>query len=155
MGLPRIRVVPALCVPALALAGCYVVPIAPDGQPYAVFPAPAVPVAAAPGHAAAPFPSMLSARLYPDNDIATQTGALAGSVTNFMTGKGQFQLNVGGEVLTGEATRVNGDLRQGVANAYGPRGTYMSCQYRMTTPVLGTGTCALSNGARYRVHLGG
>jgi len=84
-----------------------------------------------------------------------QTGVLTGSVTNFMTGKGQLQLNVAGEVLAGEATRVNGDTRRGVANAYGSRGTYMSCQYEMTSPVLGTGMCALSNGAKYRVHLGG
>jgi hypothetical protein len=146
----RIRVVPALCVPVFALAGCYVVPIAPDGQPYAVVPAPAVLPSAAP-----PAATPLVARLYPDNDLATQTGVLTGSVTNFMTGKGQFQLNYGGEILTGEATRVNGDLRQGIASAYGSRGTYMNCQYRMTSPVLGTGTCHVSNGARYRVHLGG
>ena len=100
-------------------------------------------------------PSALQARLYPANEIATETGLLSGSVTNMMTGKGMFQLNYRGEVLTGEATRVPGDDRRGVANAYGQRGTYMSCEYRMTTPYQGTGTCKLSNGAQYQVHIGG
>jgi hypothetical protein len=100
-------------------------------------------------------PAALQARLYPSNDVATQTGLLSGTVTNMMTGKGVFQLNYRGEVLTGEATRVPGDDRRGVANAYGQHGTYMSCDYRMTTPYQGTGTCSLSTGAQYQVHIGG
>ncbi|HET9830931.1 MAG TPA: hypothetical protein VFP91_04460, partial [Vicinamibacterales bacterium] len=100
-------------------------------------------------------PAALQARLYPANEIATETGLLSGTVTNMMTGKGIFQLNYRGEVLTGEATRVPGDDRRGVANAYGQRGTYMSCDYRMTTPYQGTGTCSLSTGAQYQVHIGG
>ena len=80
---------------------------------------------------------------------------LSGTVTNMMTGKGFFQLNYRGEVLSGEATRVPGDERRGLANAYGQHGTYMTCDYRMTTPYLGTGTCSLSNGAQYQVHIGG
>jgi hypothetical protein len=80
---------------------------------------------------------------------------LSGTVTNMMTGKGFFQLNYRGEVLSGEATRVPGDERRGLANAYGQRGTFMTCDYRMTTPYLGTGTCSLSNGAQYQVHIGG
>ena len=100
-------------------------------------------------------PAALQARLYPSNDIATETGLLSGTVTNMMTGKGVFQLNYRGEILTGEATRVPGDDRRGVASAYGQRGTYMSCEYRMTTPYQGTGTCKLSNGAQYQVHIGG
>ncbi len=71
-----------------------------------------------------------------------------------MTGKGRFQLVYQGETLVGEATRVPGDERGGVANAYGQRGTYMNCSYRMTTPYQGTGTCTLSTGANYSVHLG-
>jgi hypothetical protein len=59
-----------------------------------------------------------------------------------------------GETLVGEATRAPGDQPAGVANAYGERGTYMSCAYRMTTPYQGTGSCSLSNGAKYQVHLG-
>ncbi len=100
-------------------------------------------------------PAALQARLYPSNDVASQTGLLSGSVTNMMTGTGVFQLNFKGEILSGEATRVPGDDRRGVAHAYGQRGTYMSCDYRMTTPYQGTGTCSLSNGAQYQVHIGG
>lgn len=101
------------------------------------------------------MPAALQARLYPSNEVATETGLLSGTVTNMMTGKGVFQLNYRGEILTGEATRVPGDDRRGLANAYGQRGTYMSCEYRMTTPYQGTGTCQFSNGAQYQVHIGG
>jgi len=100
-------------------------------------------------------PASLQARLYPSNDVASHTGLLSGTVTNMMTGAGVFQLNYKGEILSGEATRVPGDDRRGVAHAYGQRGTYMSCDYRMTTPYQGTGTCSLSNGAQYQVHIGG
>jgi len=31
----------------------------------------------------------------------------------------------------------------------------MSCDYRMTTLYQGTGTCSLSSGAQYQVHIGG
>lgn len=100
-------------------------------------------------------PAALQARLYPSNEVATETGLLSGTVTNMMTGKGIFQLNYRGEILTGEATRVPGDDRRGMASAYGQRGTFMSCEYRMTTPYQGTGSCKLSNGAQYLVHIGG
>ena len=149
---------------AFALSGCYIVPIAPDGTPLY----PAVPVnVPAPVYAPAPaisssmpvmsvppLPSVLQARLYPSNDAATRVGMLSGTVTNMMTGKGRFQLDYRGEVLVGEATRAPGDDRGGIANAYGDRGTYMNCTYRMTTPYQGTGTCNLSTGAKYQVHLG-
>jgi len=114
--------------------------------------APPVEPAAPAGPAA---PASLQARLYPSNEVATETGMLSGTVTNMMTGKGFFQLNYRGEVLQGEATRVPGDDRRGMASAYGQRGTFMTCDYRMTTPYLGTGTCSLSNGAQYQVHIGG
>jgi len=114
--------------------------------------APPVEPAAPAGPAA---PASLQARLYPSNEVATETGMLSGTVTNMMTGKGFFQLNYRGEVLQGEATRVPGDERRGMASAYGQRGTFMTCDYRMTTPYLGTGTCSLSNGAQYQVHIGG
>ena len=157
------RVIGAGAFAALALSGCYVVPVAPDGTP--VYPAVNVPAAvvygAPPSQAPAPptlatpaMPSVLQARLYPSNDAATRVGMLSGSVTNMMTGKGRFQLDYRGEMLVGEATRTPGDERGGVANAYGDRGTYMSCTYRMTTPYQGTGTCSLSTGAQYQVHLG-
>ena len=128
-----------------------------NSRPAGTYPSPAyattgVELAAPTGPAA---PAALQARLYPSNEVATETGLLSGTVANMMTGKGLFQLNYRGEMLTGEATRVPGDDRRGVANAYGQRGTYMSCDYRMTTPYQGTGTCSLSTGAQYQVHIGG
>jgi hypothetical protein len=166
------RLFVAVALPTVTLAGCYVIPVAPDGTPIypAVpigVPAPAVVVHApgvppahvyapgAPPVAAAPSSAVLAARLYPANDLAAQDGIITGTVTNMMTGKGRFQMEYKGELLTGEATRVHGDERRGVASAYGPRGTFMSCDYQMTSPYQGTGTCMLSNGARYSVHLGG
>ena len=155
------RLAAAVAVPALVLTGCYVIPMAPDGSPlypypypYAAAPYGATAAGAPPVVGGAPMPAMLQARLYPANDLATQTGMMSGTVTNMMTGKGRFQLDFKGEILTGEATRVSGDDRRGVASAYGPRGTYMSCEYKMNTPYQGAGTCALSNGAKYEVHLG-
>jgi len=168
------RVLVAGSLAAVALSGCVLVPVASDGTPiYPLagpgYPAVAVPVptvqgpgpnylAPVPGRnapAGAAAPNALQARLYPSNEVATETGMLSGTVTNMMTGKGIFQLNYRGEILAGEATRVPGDERRGIANAYGQRGTYMSCDYRMTTPYQGTGTCNLSTGAQYQVHIGG
>ena len=181
MGISK-RAVAAAGFAATTLSGCYIVPVAPDGTP--LYPAVPVAGAApvyvpapygAPGYipapsggagyvpagaaapavvAGPPLPAMLQARLYPSNDAATQVGMLSGTVTNMMTGKGRFQLDYRGEVLVGEATRTAGDAMAGVANAYGDHGTYMTCTYRMRTPYQGTGTCDMSNGARYQVHLG-
>jgi hypothetical protein len=145
-------------IAAAALQGCYVLPVAPDGYVYpypgapvpAAAPAPAYPQAQPQG----PMPTVLHARLYPANDVATQTGVVTGTVTNMMTGKGRFQLNYRGDTLVGEATRVNGDARRGVASAYGAGGSFMSCEYQMHTPTQGAGTCTFSNGARYQVHIG-
>jgi hypothetical protein len=145
MRYPTKRVVVAAAFAASALSGCYVVPIAPEAAyPSAVYPAVVVP----------PGPAVLQARLYPANEVASRTGMLAGTVTNMMTGKGRFQLDYAGELLVGEATRVAGDDHGGLANAYGPRGTYMNCRYRMSTPYQGIGTCDVSTGARYQVHIG-
>jgi len=135
-----------------ALTGCYIVPVGPDGAPMHAA-ALAVPIQAAPVYGA-PAPSVLQARLYPANDLASRTGMLSGTVTNMMTGKGRFQLDYAGEPMVGEATRVPGDDHAGLANAYGQRGTFMNCEYRMTTPYQGTGTCRLSTGATYQVHIG-
>jgi len=167
------RLLVAVALPTVTLTGCYVIPVAPDGTPIypavpigvpapaVVVPAPGMPPAhvygpAAPQvAAAAPSSAVLTARLYPANEVAAQDGMITGTVTNMMTGKGRFQMEYKGELLSGEATRVHGDERRGVASAYGPRGTFMSCDYQMTSPYQGTGTCLLSNGARYSVHLGG
>jgi len=149
----------ALSVSASVLSGCYVVPaVGPDGHPvYHHYPIPphqpAYPAAGiAPAMA---FPVVLNARLYPDNDIATQTGVITGTVANMMTGKGRFQLQYGAEILTGEATRVSNDERKGIASAFGSSGSFMSCEYQMNNPRQGAGSCAFSNGARYKLHVGG
>lgn len=156
-----IRTAIILGMAATALAGCYVVPVIDaEGKPtYYTYP---LPPAGAPGPGGAPpaaisgspMPATLQARLYPENDIASQTGMVTGTVTNMMTGKGRFQLQYGNDILVGEATRVSGDERRGVASAYGAGGTYMSCEYQMNTPRQGAGTCLFSNGAKYKVHLG-
>lgn len=138
-----------------ALSGCYVVP-GPDGQLWHVIPGHASAGSGVPplASAGAPGPVSLNVRLYPANDTATRTGVVTGTVVNMMTGKGRFQLNYNGETLNGEATRVDGDARRGVASAYGPSGIYMSCEYQMSNPRQGAGTCTLSNGAKYQAHIG-
>ena len=166
------RLAAALALSAVALSGCYVMPVGPNNEPWVVLGGPLNPPAeshtpssrppastsssaggrhAAPGPAA---PAALSVRLYPANDVATQSGVLNGTVTNMMTGKGRFQFDYQGELLAGEATRVSGEERRGVASAFGPRGTYASCEYQMNTPVQGAGTCLFSTGAKYQVHIG-
>jgi hypothetical protein len=149
----------AVGLQAAMLSGCYVVPVDNQGN-YAIYipthPAPypggpAIPAAQASQPAA---PKVLHARLYPENDVATQTGMVSGTVTSMMNGKGRFQLQYAGELLTGEATRVSGDERKGIASAWGPSGAFMSCEYQMHTPLQGAGTCNFSNGARYKVHIG-
>jgi hypothetical protein len=144
----------ALAASALTLSGCYVMPYGPDGQPWHINPITVPPGAVPMGGSGGPQPVALNVRLYPANETATQTGMLTGTVVNMMTGKGRFQLNYKGEVLTGEATRVDGDARRGVASAFSPTGTYMSCEYQMSNPKQGAGTCTLSNGAKYQAHIG-
>jgi len=41
-----------------------------------------------------------------------------------------------------------------VASAWGPNGSFMSCEYQMSSPLRGAGTCNFSDGARYQVHVG-
>lgn len=138
------------------LSACYVVPVrGPDGSVlYQTYPLP--PAVAQVGVAPAPAgPVVLNARLYPANELATQTGMIVGTVTNLMTGKGRFQVNYQGEILTGEATRVSNEERRGVASAYSPKGAFMSCEYQMNTPYQGVGNCTFSDGAKYQMHLGG
>jgi hypothetical protein len=168
---------------ALALSGCYIVPVGPEamvklnalldqaqttnpGPQGAPNPAqgatrPAKPpavelkaAAAAPAIAVPAGPTTLYARLYPANEIATENGMVSGTVTSMMNGKGRFQVTYRGETLTGEATRVSGEDRKGVASAWGPNGSFMSCEYQMSSLVRGAGTCHFSDGARYQVHVG-
>lgn len=136
-----------------ALSGCYVMQ-SPDGQWWTVIPGQAQGSPLPPGAGGPPQPTALNVRMYPENETATRTGVLTGTVVNLMNGKGRFQLNYQGETLTGEATRVDGDARKGVASAYGQSGAYMSCEYQMSSPRQGAGICTMSNGAKYQVHIG-
>lgn len=152
-----IAIAGTLAATAVSLSGCYILPITPEGHPYGGYGTPPPPPAAAvpyPVPHSGPVPTVLQAKLYPANDLAAQTGVIHGTVTNLMTGKGRFQLNYRGDTLVGEATRVDGDSRRGIASAYGASGGYMSCEYQMNTPQQGAGTCMFSNGARYQVHIG-
>ena len=157
-----------LTAQALALSGCVVVPVGSDGRPLWPMAEPtpirsSTPLPPAPATASVPSPSaanpasspaILQAKLYPANDVAAETGVLTATVTNMMSGKGRFNLNYRGEVLTGEATRTQNDARKGVASAFGKNGSFMSCEYQMSSPLQGAGECTLSDGARYQVHLG-
>jgi hypothetical protein len=172
----------AAALPAVLLSGCYVVPIGNDGidklvrlmeqqnagvppsssMPFSPGMKPPAPVAAAPipapsaaqGASQPPAPVSLPARLYPINDLATEIGMVSGTVTSTMNGKGRFQLAYKGENLIGEATRVSGDDRKGIATAWGPSGAFMTCEYQMSSLIQGAGTCSFSDGARYQVHVG-
>src|SRR5690242_7710286 len=122
------KIVAALSLTTLALSACYVVPVTGrDGtvQYYPVV-APTVPLPPPPPPpspiavpSTATGPIALSARLYPDNELAASTGVVAGTVTNMLNGKGRFQIDYRGEILTGEATVVDGVAHRGVASATG------------------------------------
>jgi hypothetical protein len=166
----------AFCAAAAILVGCVVVPIDPrTGQPMVYAPAgdgapaaPALPVMTAPG------PTSLSARLYPLNELAGRHGALSAMVLDQHGGRGRFSVSYGGEMLQGEATRVQpgyaayGRLhdqvlgpaprsyggQRGIANAASANGTSLQCEYLLTAPGQGTGVCLFSDGARYQLHFG-
>lgn len=137
------------------LGGCYVLPMDRYGNPIYPSPPPSYgEKAAPPSPSRKAGPITISARLYPDSDLAAETGVITGTVTNMLTGKGRFNLSYKGETFTGEATRVSNDSRRGVASAFSPTGGYMSCEYQMNTPRQGAGACLFSNGAKYKLHLG-
>lgn len=144
---------------AVLLGGCYIIPMDQYGNP--IYPSPPPGYGLESSKAGSPRPSTrpsgpisIPARLYPENDLATETGLVSGTVTNMLTGKGRFNLSYKGETYTGEATRVSNDTRSGVASAFSQQGGYMSCEYQMNTPRQGAGTCIFSNGAKYKLHLG-
>lgn len=131
---------------AALLTGCYVVPVnhyPPQAQP--------VPV---PVQIPAPAPVTFAARLYPSNDLAAAYGMVSAVVTNDLHGRGSFSTNINGEHFTGEATRLAGSSREGVANGAGNRGSYLNCRYTMNSATLGTGSCRMSNGAAFSMHIG-
>ena len=138
---------------AAALTACVVVPVGPDGRAYPMQPMPAQ-HPAAPMVVAPPAPALMSARLYPMNSSAQGTGLAAGQVTNYLDGKGSFNIQIGGEQFSGEATRASRGSSSGVANAVGNRGTGMSCAYTMNNATQGSGKCTLTSGAEFQLHLG-
>ena len=134
-----------------ALSGCYVVPLTPQpGQPGYVQPM-VQPMVQVP---VLPAPVTFSARLYPANDLAARHGMVNAVVTNDLHGRGTFSAMVQGESFSGEATRKAGSSREGMASGMGSRGGYLSCQYTMNSTTLGTGTCRLSDGALFTMHVG-
>lgn len=172
------------------LNGCYVIPMNPDGSPaWHLLPpgvvapvavaSPPAPMAIAPATVSVPAvavgPSSYQARLYPMNDSAAKMGQLVASITDLNTGRGILTLNMGGEFLSGEATRVSdthpgfGSVYEkvlktpiqvrpgqpkGIANATGSRGTWANCEYVLEGGGRGTGACLMSNGAAYQIHFG-
>jgi hypothetical protein len=146
---------------AVTLPGCYVMPVGQDTSGNTVYAYSPVAPSQVQGGAGTPtpvsgaaMPQALNVKLYPINDLANQTGVLTGQVTNMMTGKGRFVFNYQGETLVGEATRVANDNRRGVASAYGPGGVFAKCEYQMSSPRMGAGTCTFSDSAMYQVHIG-
>lgn len=126
------------------LGGCYVVPLT----------APPTGVPATQG-ANYSSPTTMAVRLYPANEVAHTYGMVSAVVTNDMHGRGTFSTNIQGESFSGEATRVSHSTRDGIANGAGNRGGFISCTYKMSSTTLGTGTCTLSNGAIFNMHVGG
>jgi hypothetical protein len=129
---------------AVALTGCYVVPLN-QAPGYAATPVAVVPVSA---------PITFAARLYPANDLARGYGMVSAIVTNDLNGRGTFSTAIDGESFSGEATRNSTSARDGIANGAGNRGSYLQCTYKMNSTTLGTGTCRLSNGALFTMHVG-
>ena len=141
--LVRIVSLAGMAAATAALAGCYVVPLQnPQPQTVVHVPAPA------------PAPVTFSARLYPANDAASSYGTVMAVVTNDLNGRGHFTTNIGGENFSGEATRVAGSSRDGLANGAGARGNYINCRYTMNSSTMGTGSCRLSDGAIFTMHVG-
>ncbi|HVE55175.1 MAG TPA: hypothetical protein VNB23_17475 [Ramlibacter sp.] len=145
----KIASLSAIAVTAAVLSGCYVVPLQSAQSPA---PAPATTTIVMPPPPAQPL--TFSARLYPANDLASGYGMVAAVVTNDLNGRGHFSTAINGENFTGEATRSAGSSRDGVANGAGNRGSYISCRYAMNSATLGTGTCRMSNGALFTMHVG-
>ena len=144
--LVRITTLAGMAVAASALTGCYVVPLEQHTSPSTVIYAPAPQVQT---------PVTFAARLYPANDAATGYGMVMAVVTNDLNGRGHFSTNINGESFVGEATRTASSPRDGVANGAGNRGNFINCRFSMNSTTQGTGSCRLSDGAVFTMHLGG
>jgi hypothetical protein len=142
-GVRRLALGAVLTAAVAGLSACYVVPIDHRASPPPV----AVP-------APAPGPVLLTARLYPANDLAARHGVVNAHVTNDLQGRGTFAAVIGAESFAGEATRRANSARDGMASGAGNRGGYLSCQYTMNSATQGTGRCRLHDGAEFTMHLG-
>lgn len=142
-GARRLALGAALAAAVVGLSACYVVPIDHRAAPTPV---------ALPAHA--PGPVLLTARLYPANDLAARHGVVSAHVTNDLQGRGTFAAVIGAESFSGEATRRANSQREGMASGAGNRGGYLSCQYAMNSATQGTGRCRLHDGAEFTMHLG-
>ena len=117
---------------------------------------------------------VLTARLYPLNPQANQGGLLTAVVVDSHTGRGSFTVAYLGDTLQGEATRVDASYaafgrihaevlgtsprgfagRRGIANAYGPKGVGVQCEYQITGPGMGTAAWRIIDAAKYQKHNG-
>ena len=77
----------------------------------------------------------------PRATIATQP-ACVGHGDQMMTGKGRFQLQYAGELLTGEATACRATISEHREHVGPERGIY-GLEYQMSSPLQGAGTCNL------------
>lgn len=93
----------------------------------------------------------MQVRLYPTNAVAQQQGPAQAVVSIDQNGHGTFSSYIAGESFTGDATR-NTSSRSGKANGAAASGRYISCDYTMNSPTVGTGSCRMSTGATYSMH---
>ena len=73
-----------------------------------------------------PGPVLLTARLYPANDLAARHGVVSAHVTNDLQGRGRFAAVIGAESFSDEATRRANSQREGMASGAGHRGGDLS-----------------------------
>jgi hypothetical protein len=172
-----LRAASSVVVLAASLSACVVVPIDPrTGQPYPLPPPEGgrTAVVMPPAPTTPPGPSVITARLYPLNDVANQGGLLSAVVVDSHTGRGTITVGYRGDTLQGEATRVDPNYvgfgrvhsevlgvpprstpgQRGIANAFGAKGVNAQCEYVMTAAAQGTGVCLFSDGAKYQIHFG-
>lgn len=136
----------AIATGVAILPGCYVIPI---GQYPANYP-PATAQVIVP----APLPVTFSAWLYPANDLASAYGMINAVVTSDLHGRGSSNSTINGESFVGESTRQTSSSSDGLANGAGNRGSYINCQYTMDSATTSTGSCTLSHGAQFTMHVG-
>ena len=138
---------PILIMSALAtvLSACYVVPMESGSRVVQTS-------NTAINTTVAPAINTLQARLYPSNEVAQRTGAAQATVAINQSGHGTFTSYIGGEQFTGDATRTL-NSRSGKANGVSATGRYINCEYTMNSNTVGTGTCKMSTGAIYNMHI--